>query len=244
MALDADQTIIPGRGFILTAAVDTPTPSLDALDINDSATYTGWTALGHTSRENTVGFSKEGGEATQRGSWEDEALDTTSTPVTYGVTINSLQVSNGTLSLAFGGGTYNATTRRFSVPGSTSKVKRAVYIVMFGGSKRAAWYLPQVDITLGDAPEVDVENFFEIQLSGTLLNSPATGDRFHIDEPRAYAPAWVATTAYAVGDHVTLTGGEILEATVAGTSGATEPTAPATVGDTVVDGDVTWERVL
>lgn len=56
-------------------------------------------------------------------------------------------------------------------------------------------------------------------------------------------PAWEATTVYAVGDYVELTAGEVLEATVAGTSGATEPTAPGVIGGTVVDGTVTWKLV-
>lgn len=60
--------------------------------------------------------------------------------------------------------------------------------------------------------------------------------------PPAPAPAWTADTAYAVGDSVTLSTGETLTVTVAGTSGATEPAAPATVGETVTDGTVTWER--
>lgn len=55
-------------------------------------------------------------------------------------------------------------------------------------------------------------------------------------------PAWAATTAYSVDDQVTLTGGEILEATVAGTSDATEP-APPGIGNTVVDGTVTWQQI-
>lgn len=55
--------------------------------------------------------------------------------------------------------------------------------------------------------------------------------------------AWSAETAYEVGDLVALSGGETLQATTAGTSGTTEPTAPATVGDTVTDGTVTWERI-
>lgn len=38
------------------------------------------------------------------------------------------------------------------------------------------------------------------------------------------------------------TGGEIYEATVAGTTGGSVPTLPA-VGDTVVDGTVTWKRL-
>lgn len=55
--------------------------------------------------------------------------------------------------------------------------------------------------------------------------------------------AWAASTAYSVGDQVSLTGGAVLQATVAGTSGTTEPTAPASVGGTVTDGTVTWERI-
>lgn len=55
-------------------------------------------------------------------------------------------------------------------------------------------------------------------------------------------PAWAASTAYSVGDRVSLSGGAVLEATVAGTSGTTAPTAPG-VGNTVVDGSVTWQQV-
>lgn len=56
------------------------------------------------------------------------------------------------------------------------------------------------------------------------------------------APAWTATTAYAVDDQVTLTGGEFLRATTAGTSGSTAPAAPD-LGATVIDGSVTWARL-
>lgn len=55
-------------------------------------------------------------------------------------------------------------------------------------------------------------------------------------------PEWSASTAYDVGDRVRLAGGQILQATVAGTSAATAPTAPG-VGNTVVDGTVTWQQI-
>ena len=54
---------------------------------------------------------------------------------------------------------------------------------------------------------------------------------------------WAATTAYVFDQSVKLTSGEALKVTVAGTSGATAPTAPAAIGDTVTDGTVTWARI-
>ena len=65
-----------------------------------------------------------------------------------------------------------------------------------------------------------------------------------IDTPTAPA-AWAASTAYAVNDCVSPTSanGYYYKATVAGTSDAAEPTWPTALGETVVDGGVTWECV-
>lgn len=186
MALDANATILPGRGAVFLAPVDTTAFNLDSLDIHDASTYGTWTPLGHTSRENTVAFAKDGGEATQRGSWEDEALRATYSTVQWSLTVNALQVDNSVLSLAFGGGTYDSVTKKFSVPGTSAAQSRAMFVVLMDGTKRAGFYLPNTEITLGDAPEIDVENFFEIQLSAQILNSPTTGTRFDIYEPREY----------------------------------------------------------
>ncbi len=68
------------------------------------------------------------------------------------------------------------------------------------------------------------------------------------DEPDVpeNASAWVATTAYALGDWVEPISptGFAFKATVAGTSDASEPTWPTTEGDTVVDATVTWTTYL
>ena len=64
-----------------------------------------------------------------------------------------------------------------------------------------------------------------------------------IDRTRAaITPAWAASTAYAVGQNVR-TANYTLQCTVAGTSGASAPALPA-YGATVVDGGVTWQRVI
>jgi hypothetical protein len=55
---------------------------------------------------------------------------------------------------------------------------------------------------------------------------------------------WAVSTAYALGDYVDLSTGELLVCVAAGTSHATtEPTAPA-YGATVVDATATWRRVF
>lgn len=64
-----------------------------------------------------------------------------------------------------------------------------------------------------------------------------------------YAPVlvdpnpWAASTPYAVGDRVMLTGGTALKCTAAGTSGAVEPVPPGSIGAVVVDGSVTWREI-
>lgn len=56
------------------------------------------------------------------------------------------------------------------------------------------------------------------------------------------ADAWTATTVTPVGTLRTVSGAT-LQATVAGTTSGTAPTAPGAVGGTVTDGTVTWKRV-
>lgn len=53
---------------------------------------------------------------------------------------------------------------------------------------------------------------------------------------------WAATTAYSLGNRriPTVSNGYYYEVTVAGTSAGVQPTWPTTIGDTVVDGTVTW----
>lgn len=60
---------------------------------------------------------------------------------------------------------------------------------------------------------------------------------------RELVSVWAISTVTAVGDYLELSTGQVLQATVAGTTDAvTEPTAPG-FGETVVDGTVTWEQV-
>lgn len=71
-------------------------------------------------------------------------------------------------------------------------------------------------------------------------NKDFAGRALTFDNPSS----WVQTTPYTLGAKVRLAGGELLEVTTAGTSvTGSAPTAPASVGGTVVDGTVTWKRL-
>jgi hypothetical protein len=95
-------------------------------------------------------------------------------------------------------------------------------------------------ITLADLPAVAQSN----ELAQTLVDGAnAKASRVAPCLVTPTTAVWAATTAYAVGDKVSLPGGEFLEVTVAGTSGATAPLAPSLVGDTVTDDTVTWGRI-
>jgi hypothetical protein len=84
------------------------------------------------------------------------------------------------------------------------------------------------------------------------LGSPESGRRFRaasnpgVDSIAVSivntTPAWSAAAAKSVNDRVRTSArnGYRYKATVGGTTGSSEPTWPTTIGNTVVDGTVTW----
>ncbi len=72
--------------------------------------------------------------------------------------------------------------------------------------------------------------------------TPVTGKRLLIDtNGNPTSPGWAASTAFALGQEIVDSNGNIERATVAGTSGASAPLWPMTLNSTVIDGGVTWQ---
>lgn len=184
MGFNPDATIIPGKGTVLVADPDTAVPTnyetLDPLTLPTGGV--GWQALGHTSRENTVSMNKEGGEASQSGSWWEQALDSSYEATTWGINVASLQVDALTLGLAFGGGTLDTAKGSYLVKDIVPQ-RKALFILMVGGNRRMGIYIPNTTVSVGDAPEIAIDTFFEISLSASILNSPTTGARFQFFHP-------------------------------------------------------------
>lgn len=187
MPLNDNAVIIPGRGTVFHGEPGLAPPDLDTLDPLDPATYTGWTWLGHTSRENAVSLSKSGGEKTTKGTWWNTALRATTSAIEWDLTVNALQVDAGTLALAFPGGAVDPDRDGMFVVGdNVGSVEKAVFVYMIDATAHAGLWWPKVDLGLGEAPTIDPENFFEIQLAGKSLSMD--GERMGILPPRAFAP--------------------------------------------------------
>jgi hypothetical protein len=166
MAMNAANVIIPGRGAIFTAEALTAFP--DYTTMTPETPGAGWVSMGHTSMENAVSLSKEGGEVTTFDSWWTAALAVIYGSNSWTVTVNALQMDAGTLDLAFSG-ELDATNGGYVVPANIVAVEKALFILAMQGTKRMGLYLPKVSITLGDAPTFDPSRLFEIPLSAAVL---------------------------------------------------------------------------
>lgn len=172
MSLDSGKVIIPGNGNILHAEPDTLPFDPAQFVIGDPSTYgTGWNSFGHTSRENPPEFEKDGGDAEQKGSWEQDALDVAYEAVSWSFVANALEMSKETYELIIPEGEWVDELGGYYDVYGDGKAERALFFIFVQGTKRAGWYFPRVSLGMGDAPSVDVEEFFETQASGQCLSS-------------------------------------------------------------------------
>jgi len=167
MSMNSNAVIIPGRGAVFTGEPEIDPP--DYKIMTPTTPGSGWTSLGHTSKENAVGLSKEGGDVTQFDSWWADALAVIYGSISWNITVNALQIDKGVLDLAFNGTI--ADDGGYIVPASVTAVDRALFVLALQGEKRMGLYLPKVSITLGDAPTFDPGALFEVPLSAAVLSA-------------------------------------------------------------------------
>lgn len=171
--LNPNALIIPSRGLVFKGDVDATPPTAAGLAaINENSTPLGANSvcLGHTSRENLPAYNKDGGDVNTYGSWWIDSIDSTTDPTNWSLTINALQSDAANLQLAFGGGTLNSTLGTYDI-GTVTQVPCSLLLVLVGGAKRRAFYHPNTLTSIGDAPEIAVDSYFEIQLAASLLAS-------------------------------------------------------------------------
>lgn len=162
MALDDAAVIIPGTGFVYTAPAGTAAPT----DFENPESP--WEDLGHTSIEDGLTITKDGGDSNILGTWRNPSLRDRRDPVNFAITIHLLQLTNETLAYYFGGGD-TSVEGVFGVNLITQPQERAMFIRIVDGAVSAPLYVPRVSLASDDDVEVDVENFLAFPVRATVL---------------------------------------------------------------------------
>ena len=205
---------IAGIGHVYYAPVDTAAPDLYAFTFGDGTTLStdGWTWLGDTSSDNLIEFSKDGGDSTVKRTWDRANVRNSRADTTYTVTINSVNMGQDTINLAFPGSTFVASDNAYDLQLAGS-VEKAILVVVEDGSLVSGFLFRRVDLS-GDLPVLSLEDFSEIALSGTLLKPPSGKTEVQFLPPRTVTGASSAVptvtkidpSSTSVGSTITVTG--------------------------------------
>lgn len=162
MALIDSAVLIPGTGEIWVAPAETVIPA------SLTAPASPWENLGHTSREDGLTITRDGGDSETIGTWQNPVLRERRDPTTFAITAFLHQVTNDVLEMYFGPGDVD-TADQFGVTSSTATIERALYVRIIDGTNEAGLYVPKVSISSEDDVEVDVEGFLAFPIRATVL---------------------------------------------------------------------------
>ena len=162
MALNDDAVLIPGTGQLWVAPAETVIPA------SLTAPATPWENLGHTSREDGLTITRDGGDTEPIGTWQNPTLRVTREPTSFAITAFLHQVDNDVLEMYFGPGDI-AEEGQFGVTSSIAAIQRALYVRIIDGENEAGLYVPKVEISSEDDMEVDVEGFLAFPVRMTVL---------------------------------------------------------------------------
>lgn len=247
MSVDASTLVIPGHGTVFWAPVNTKPPisPLTAFNINaDGPTV--WKNLGHTSKANTISFTKTGGDKEVLDTFLADGVRSVTAATSWGIDMKSLQFDKDNLDLAFNGA-IDPSTGGYTVA-SPKPVQASLFLYFQDTTASLGFWLPNSEVSLGDAPSVDTAQFMELPLTGTILTAdnaiiPAVGGRggvFQIFRSGLVATVPVITsalpTAATAGTQITITGTGFTGVTGAASVklGATNASAYTVVSDSII----------
>lgn len=199
MSVDATKLVIPGHGTVFHAPVNTPPPALPLAPGTGFNLQTDgpepWLNLGHTSKQNTIAFTKEGGERESIDTFLADAVRESTSSTSWGVTVAALQFDQDNLDMAFNGD-FDPATGGYTVA-SPAPIEAALFLYFQDTTGSVGFWLPNTTIALGEAPSVDTAQFLELPLAISILAAangtiPAVNGRaglFQIFKSGLAAPA-------------------------------------------------------
>lgn len=162
MSLTDGAVFVPGTGFIYLADAETPEPA------NLTAPASPWANMGHTSVDDGLTITRDGGDSNVLGTWQNNALRERKDPAVFAILIHALQVDQSIFSLYFPGGDASV-PGRYGVTNTTDTAEKALYVRIVDGANEAGLYVPKVSVSSDDDIEVDVEKFLSFPLRATVL---------------------------------------------------------------------------
>jgi len=154
--------ILPGTGYMYLAPAETAAP-IDLSEPGDP-----WENLGHTSREDGLTITRDGGDSETIGTWQNPSLRERRDPSVFAITAFLHQVDNNVLSLYFGGGD-TSEDGKFGVNEVAGTTSKALYVRIVDGENEVGLYVPKASIAAEDDVEVDVEGFLAFPIRATVL---------------------------------------------------------------------------
>lgn len=164
MTIDNSAVLKVGTGHFYTAPVGTVLPT----DLRNPGGA--WTEMGHTSIQDILSASSEGGETTTLRSLQNKTLRQTVAARTEAFVMNLLQFDTAGLKLYYGSNAaiVNGNVR---VPSNPVPTEVAWLVVFYDGQTTAGIYAPKVSILRSDDLAVaDTENLAQLSLKVTPLN--------------------------------------------------------------------------
>lgn len=181
MALNTNALMLPGQGYILLnepgSQYEPTVAELEAFAANTSTLPKGSQILGHTSREDLVAMSKDGGDSEVLGSWEQEQIETiVSSAATEYIDVTAHQFDNSVFSLYYGGGD-DTQAGRFAVPKNAVPPKKSLTIVYLTRGQVVGQFFANTSVRGEDAMEHSVDAYSTIPLRFTVLDPTDGGAR-------------------------------------------------------------------
>lgn len=185
MALTDSAVLVPGVGHIFTNTTTGSTWTLTQLTTYQSAGTipAGWNELGHTDLDSIITFTADGGDTTNKGSWQNSSLRTViTTAAVDAFTVNAEQViDDDVLKLYYGGGD-DSVAGRFAWPDAPAAIERSVMLVMLDGTTPLGLSVQRASILRADVPTMASDDFIKLPLKFTVLKKSGS--------PRA---EWIGT---------------------------------------------------
>lgn len=172
--------LAPKTGYVYVAPVDTPTPPTfpfepDGKEIafnykeGTKETSAKWVSIGNTSLENGIEMAVEGDDPETLGTWQVPALEVTSPPKSYSMTMNLADISLETLKLYYGAGDSAVVDGQFVIPNTPTTTDKALYIVGTDGKHVVAWYYPSVRLIGADSITLDPAALTEVPIRASIV---------------------------------------------------------------------------